>query len=281
MPTYSRKTLRQALGVLFIRDTYVGLTEFTFNSLTVGVAFGLNKLADTTLTTQSLYENATVRHVVMPSIDYRVASFNAGSGAVWSAQIAQGTVSYHDEFEIHSRLPATEKDLAIDDTIKRIRVRQEVGFMVTVDNEAFFTIEGVASPHYVSDVLDVYYFANPYGSLTRDKRYFQDVRIVTTASGRELRIKPTIMGSQQIILDAVLELTLGSDSTATLNLPDDRWVLAGAAARCYDLMIQTAPGQNAGELAKRRAEWAGEFTRLSGRFAGPWERKIRLNEVGE
>ncbi len=283
MPTFSNRQLRQILGTSYVGDTFVGVNEFTFPNLTYSGSFGLNQLIDLSLSGQNLYENATIRHIATgaasgSTFDYRVSSFNTGLGTFITTQFIQATVNNQDTFEVHTRLPPAQKDLAIDDALKSIRVRQEIGMMTGTGGAEFYDIEAAASPHYISDILDVYYFASPGGSLDRDQRRFDDVRMVNTGSGREIRVQPIIQGSQQIILDAILELTMGAGDTATITIPDDRWLLAGAAARCYNFMIQNTPGQNAGELAKRRAEWASEFTRLSGRFAPNYARKIRLEE---
>lgn len=284
MPVVSRKALRQTLGKVYIRDTIVATSPATAAS--VAQPYYSPLYADAGLAGQGLYQNATIRQsqiVVAPTPflenDYRVASFNAGSGGWVTQQIIQNTSwGSGSEFEVHSRISAAEKDLAIDETLKGIRVRQEVGIATGTAGADFFSIEGAASPNYITDLLDVYWFANPSGSLDRDLRHFTDFHLVMTATGREIRVAPAPGGSAQLVLDAILTLTLNSQSSATLNIPDDRWVLAGAAARCYDLLIANAPGQNAGELANRRGEWATEFTKLSSRFAPNYARTVRLEE---
>lgn len=279
MPVFSRKDLRQLLGMSYTRDIVFSKVPSLATPAFMNAIF-----ADSSLTGQSLYENASLRHITQTNIDadYRVSSFNTGSGAFVTSQlqVAFATLNVGDEFEVHSRLSALEKDRALDDTIKRIRVRQEVGISTGTGGPAFYSIESTTAPYRVVDVLDAYYFASPDGSMTRGQQRFDDIQIVTTGSGRELRISPALGSSQQIILDAILELTLNFGSQATINIPDDEWVLAGAAAKCYDLMIQNTPGQNAGELVNRRKEWAGRFSALSSRFAPyPYERKIRLGET--
>jgi len=241
MPVYSRRTLRQALGQSFLNDTILSTTNGTGNLNAVGGAFwNAGQFADTSLTNQNLYENATIEHHAIGAasgqdFDYRVSSFNTASGAFVTSMILQATISSGDSFEVHSRLEPGLKDLAIDDAIKRIRVRQEVGIMTGTAGLEYVSLEGAASPHYISRVEDAYYFASPLGSLFRDRRRLTDYEVVMTGSGREIRTDPILSGTQQLVIDAILELTLGASDFATVNIPDDRWVLAGAAAKAYDL----------------------------------------------
>jgi hypothetical protein len=274
MPVYSRKYLRQTLGKSYIRDTLATITD---TDALPNTPFNQRFSADVSLSGQGLYANSTI-YVTGPDDEYRCSSFNAGSGNWLTRQVLATVVASGSEFEIHSRLPATEKNLMLDETIKRLRVHQEVGFSTGTGGADFFNIEGAASPNYIVDVLDAYWFANPAGSLDRDMQRFDDIRLVLTGSGRELRVAPAPGGSAQVILDAILQMTLGQLSTATVNLPDDRWVLAGAAAGCYNLLIQNAPGQNVGNIEKQAQSWAREFIRLSGHFAPLYTRKIRLEE---
>ncbi len=278
MPVVSRKTLRLALGQSYLRDTITGNTALSLGTTTpIALTVLDSRQANLAYSGQNLYDSAFVR---VASTDYLVASFNAGSGAFVSQQIVFVAVASGTDYELSNRVSAADKDLMLDDTIQKIRIKQEVPLQSTQD-AMFYSIEGVASPHYVSRVLDAYYFANPSSSLARDLHRFKDLRVVMTGSGRELRVNPALGGSNQIIIEAILAPTLGSGDAATLNIPDMRWVLAGATARCYDLIIQTAPGQNEGNLAKRRAEWGGEFTRLTGRFAPLYDQKIRFGDPGE
>ena len=271
MPTFTRKQLRQRLGADYLGDTIVGTNTLIVAS---GVAAGAMDtiLADPSLSGEQVYVRAMLR---VASGDYRVASWNAASGAYVSQQLTIQPIASGADYELHQKLSANDKNRTIDDTVLRLRIRQEVAITAT-DNLTFYDISGAASPHSITDVLNVYYFVTPDGSLTRQENYLNDARLVMTASGQELRINPGLQGSQQIVLDAILTLTLQSGDAATINIPDERWLLAGASARCYGLMIQAAPGQQAGELRNRQMEWAAEFTRLSSRFAPNYERKIRL-----
>lgn len=276
MPTFSRKTLRQDLGTNYLRDTVLGNTSQSLNN---GVAFAVldSFQANADYSGQGLYQNAYIR---VASGDYLVGSFNAPSGAFVSAQLTVAAIASGSDYELSQRLSAVEKNRTIDNTLLETPIHQEVALSSTQDLQVY-SIEGVASPHYVSDVLDVYYFSNPTGTLNRSLRRFDDVRLVTTATGREVRVKPAIAGSQQIVLDAILTLTLGSGDGATVNIPSEDWILAGAAARCYDFLIQTAPGQNVGELRNRRAEWAAKRSRLSATYAPLIARKLRFEDPRE
>lgn len=243
--------------------------------------------ADTTLSGQNLYENATLRHLATTPLgsgqtyDYRVASMNVGSGAFVIGAVLQATVVVSDSFELHMRVAPAEKDLALDDTIKRLRVRQEVGIMSGTGGQTFVAIDTAASPHAITDVLDAYVFTTPLGSLSRGRANLNDLRMVMTPTGREIRFSGALGETQQLVLDAILELTLGASEFATINLPDDRWLLSGAAAKSIDLILQSAPGQNSGGLQERRKEFAQAFSRLSVRFMPMMEHRIRLEDPVE
>jgi len=243
-----------------------------------GAVFNNPRFIDPGLAGQGLNVNANIWHLT-GAYDYRVASFNAASGQYVTGQFIEATIAVGDEFYFYSRPSTTEKNAAIDETLKRLSFQQEVGIPTGTAGADFFSIEGAASPHYIADVLDAYWFANPAGSLDRDLRRFDDFRLVTTATGREVRVSPAPGGSAQLVLDAILNLTLGLAEAATINLPDDdRWLLSGAAVNCYNLLLQNAPGQNAGNLETRRSDWARIFTDLSGKRKPEDARKVRLGE---
>jgi hypothetical protein len=135
-----------------------------------------------------------------------------------------------------------------------------------VDGLHVYTLDGAASPHLILDVLDAYWFATPSGSLGKGKQSFTDTGVVMTATGRELWVEPALGASMQVVLDAVLTLTLGAADTATVNMPvDDRWLLNMAAAKAMDFLIRKAPGQNRGQLVQDRADFAAQVTRLAPR----------------
>ncbi len=260
MPTFSRATLRQLLTTDYLRDGLVGNLTASWGVASVNLIDTTQ--ADLSMSGQNLYARSWVRH---NGATYRVASFNTGTGCFVTLQSAPTTVVSGGAYEVHFSLPPEDKDRALNDAVKRVRVRREVG-LSSVDGLHSYTLDGCASPNTVLDVLDAYYFANPSDSLTRDQRSLSEFQVVTTATGRELRISPALGQSVQLVLDCVLTLTLGAADTATINVPDDRWLLSGAAAKAYDLLIRKAPGQNRGELVKDRAEFAAAWTRLSTRF---------------
>lgn len=296
MPVFSRKQLRRNLGLFFIKDTThiyqynsainVNGGTGTIPANTGSINVSNNEFADLSLSGQDLYQGAWIylegSTAISDTLDnwwqYRVATFNAGSGSFISWQFAKDNHNPNGDFEIHQKVSPHSKNQAIDDTLQRIRIRQEVGIN-TVDGALVYTIDGAASPNYLEKILDVHLMANPNNSLDLDLRHMQDWQVVTTATGRELRLKWGVKGSQQIVFDAILIPSLGSGENATINLPDERWILAGAAMRCYDFMIQNAPGQQVSQLMQRRAEWAAEYTRLSAKFMPTYEEPIRLHDV--
>jgi hypothetical protein len=210
---------------------------------------------------QALYQRAYLR---VASADYRVGSFNFMSGAWCTAQLAQQPIASGADYEVHERLSATELDRCIDDVLKGIRVEQEVTINA-LPGLTYYSIDGAASPHTVVDVGQVYFFADPSNSTNRDRRDLSQFSIVTTGSGRELRLPTALGGSQQIVLDALLELTLMADDASTITLTNSDWLTWGAAAQAYNLIIQRTPGQESTLLEKRRAEAARMFTKLAAR----------------
>lgn len=211
---------------------------------------------------QNLYQRGWLKHNGMQQ---RVASFNVLTGGFSGLQYAPTLVLSGATYEFGSLLPQSDKDIALNDVVNRIRVLQEVG-LITLDGNHLYTISGAASPHHIEAVLDAYYFVNPTGSLSRGLSRLNNWEIVTTATGQELRIDPALAQSQQIVMLSLLAITLGASDTATINIPDQRWVLSGAAAKCFDLLIRKTPGQSRGQYALDRKEFAATFTRLSQTF---------------
>lgn len=288
MPVYSKRQLRQSLAQRYIKDMPnfpAQLAGFATGVGTSPITVGNNFFADIGQAGQGLYQNAwlylegsTPNGIACSIIyQYAVGSYNAGSGAFISTAVALTDHASVSHWELHTRVSPYDKDAAIDDTIKRIRIRQEVAFP-TVDQVLFYPIDGTASPFVIDRVLDVHVFANPSGTLDRDVRHVDDWQIVTTATGNEIRLLHALQGSQQIIFDAILIPSLNGEM-ATINIPDERWILAGAAARCYDFMIQAAPAQQVAILQQRRQEAAMEFSRLTTRFAPVVTKPVRLNDV--
>jgi len=163
MPIVSRQSLRRTLGQVHVRDTYVG--ELTASSSVAGYAINVvdYATANLALSGQNAYVGAWLR---IFGNDLRVASFNVGSGAYVSTEFGafMGVPSVGTPYERHEVLSPTEKDRALDDSIKRLRVRREVA-IDTVEGAHTYTM-----PDGVQDILGWYYFASPAGSLDRVRR---------------------------------------------------------------------------------------------------------------
>lgn len=272
MPTFSRKSLRQSLGLNHLRDTQVGTTTATGPA--VVDQFG----ADTSFSGQVLYERSWLKHNGM---ELRVATFNVGSGAYLSGMVLGTLVLSGSEYERHDLVRPSEKDRAIDDAVKRMRLRREVG-LPSVDGAFYYAIDFAATPALIvdeSDVMDVYYYANPTNSLNRDRRQLDNWDVERTGSGLELRIAPRLSGSYQIVLDALITLTLGSADTATINIPDERLVLFGAEAQCWHALAKTAPGTQRESYVKSRDEAARAYSDLAAKFKRPVERNLQFDRV--
>lgn len=231
--------------------------------------------SDLSLSGQGVYVGATIRFA---GTDLRVASFNVATGA-YVAQNAGGGYSAANavsgaEYERHEMLPPADKDRAIDETVKRLWVRQEVA-IDSVEKARIYPL-----PDGVIDVLDCYYVASPAGTLDRDRRRLTRFDTVVTLTGVELRIDPALMASQQIVLDAITSVSLGTADYATVNVPDERLVLFGAEAQCWDLMVRRAPRGTADEYRALRNEAARQFNLLSARFKVPVDRPLRLHDPG-
>lgn len=271
MPVFSRKSLRQNLGLNNLRAAYVGTTTATGPA--VVDQFG----ADTSFSGQTLYERSWVKH---NSMEMRVASFNVGSGAYTTGMVLGTLVLSGAEYERWDLLRPSEADRALDDAIKRTRIRREVGFP-SVDGVLFYAIDTAASPAVIvnpEDVLDAYYYANPTNSLDRDRRAFAQWDVEQTATGMELRFYPAVSGSYQVVMDALVTLTLGSADNATVNIPDERLILFGAEAQCWHLLAKSAPGTVRASYAQSRDEAARAYSDLAAKFKRPVARNIQFDQ---
>ena len=211
-----------------------------------------------------------------------MASFNVGSGAYFSMDqgayfpngLASGT-----SYERHDLIPSLDKDRALDDAVQRVRVRQEVG-ITTLSGAVFYDLDAAASPHRIADVLDAYVWSDPSNTGNRDKRLFRTApRVVPTATGVELRIDTALDLSSLLVVDALLELTLGAGDAATITVPDERLVLSGAAAKCWDLLAQRSPGTQVAVYELRRDKAAQQFSDLSARYKPPTARRLGFSDV--
>lgn len=260
MPVVSRSRLRQQLGLTKLRDTFVGTTTFSPNLGAGSAAVVMaSRLANPAFSGRGMYEGSTFR---IFGVDYHVASYNVGSGALISAQLAATVVGSGATFEHNKKISGDEKDRAIDGIVGHLWARQELPVNV-VDGRLDYSIGSGFK------IFDSYYFASPAGSGSRDPQKLPiATQIVTTATGRELRLtKGTTLGSgQQIILDAQVRASLGATDTATVSIPDEDWLLTGAAARCFQALVVDSPGKEAGKYQDLANAYAREFNRGIIRF---------------
>jgi hypothetical protein len=276
MPVFSRQALRRALGVSWLHDTILGIT--TFSAATAAPQVMDTAYGDPSLSGHNLYAGGWLRHAAS-LLDFRVASFNAASGAFISTSVLGGAPAPSGTtFEIAGLLPPADKDRALDDAVARIRVRQEVG-ITTLSGAVFYDLDTAASPHRIADVLDAYVWANPGDVADRGKRVFATpARVVPTATGVELRIDTALDLSHLLVVDALLGLTLGAAEAATVNLPDERLVLAGAAAKCWDLLAQRSPGTQVAVYERRRDDASRQFSDLAARYKPPTAKRLSLDD---
>lgn len=279
MPAFSRQALRRALGQSWLRDTYVGATtgSFAYSSFSLNILD--NTQANLALSGQALYAGAWLRVAggVAPSVqDLRVATFNVGSGAYLAQELGpalSNPIASGTSYERHELVSPADKDRALDDAVQRIRVRQEVA-LTALSGVQYYPLDAAASPHRITTVLDAYAFAAPGDPGDRDKRVLAPpAQAVQTGTGLELRLAGAV-ASGQIVLDALLELTLGAGEAATVNLPDDRLVLAAAAARCWDMLASRSPGTQTAVYEQNRDDAAAEFSRLSARYKPATARRL-------
>lgn len=263
MAVFSRKQLRQRLGVDLLRDTYVGINTA---SLAASVSTGLIldfALADPSFSADTRYARAWAKHNGMV---YRAATFNFASGAFVSAQVAPTTTVAGGEYEIHELIDPRDKDRALDWSIDRLWVRQEVA-IAAVDGQFHYSIG-----YEFGRVFDWWVNDSPNDITTRGKRTFvaQQPEIRVTGSGRELRLYGALSGSQQIVLDAEVRLTLGTQDTATINLPDNAYeqmVLYGAEAQCWEMIAKRASAQDRRAYLTNAQRASAAYSRLSQRFS--------------
>jgi hypothetical protein len=195
-------------------------------------------------------------------VSYRVATWNTGSGAFLGPQTIINAIVSGADFELTEKLSPEEMDRAIDETILNLPVKREVG-IPTVEGATFYTLDAAASPNTIRSILEVYYYADPSNSLNRDRREFTQHEILMTATGLELRIPGGLTASQQIILESLLQLSLGVGDAATVNLPDEETILWGAAARCYDLMLRGVAGDARSALLQDRRDAVRQYNVLA------------------
>ncbi|MCK9602441.1 MAG: hypothetical protein M0R06_25570 [Sphaerochaeta sp.] len=274
MSIYNRRTLRQSLGRDWLHDTIIGQTSGSWGTTAGSLNIVDRNQADPTASGEQLYYRHWLRllgsagHIQ----DVRVGSFNTGSGAYLAAVTAATTIYSGMPFEVHGIISPADKDRAIDAVIRDVRYRQELAIWA-IDQGHIYSLGAD-----VLDVIDVRYFSDPTDSLSRGEGHPHWFRFEQTASRNELRIAPSLLPSYQLVIDAILAPSLGAGDLATVNLPSDEWALSGAAARCYWMLEQRAPGQETSKYKERRQEAAREYTRLSNRFQPIIARKVQLDE---
>jgi hypothetical protein len=251
----------------------VGQTSGSWGTQAGSINIVDSSQADPTASGEQLYYRHWLRLLGSAGViqDLRVASFNTGSGAYLSAQTLATAIYSGMPFEVHAMLPPDEMDQAITDVISDLRTRREIALWALPEGHIYSLGPDVL------DVLEARYLTDPAASLDRGEHALAWWKVEQTATRYEIRIDPSLVASQQLVLDAITSLSLGAGDLATVNLPSDEWVLAGAAARCYWLLDQQAPGQSAAYEARRR-EAARRFTALSTRFQPVVTRRIRLDE---
>lgn len=262
MSVFTRRELRQRLGRDLLRDTYVGT-----NTASLGANQGSAYIIDTTLANPDFSNNVQYTRVWAKhnGMVLRSASFNFGSGAFITAQSNPTTVVNGGQWELHELISPNDKDRAIDWAMNRVWLRQEVAFSA-VDGLMFYS-----SGYEFGQVFDWYVFADPTGSADRAKMRFvaQRPEVRLTGSGRELRLAGGLQGSQQVVLDAEVRLTLGTQDTATVNLPSEHYehmVLYAAESQCWEMLSKRAPAQDRRAYLQNAQRAAAAYSRLSARF---------------
>jgi hypothetical protein len=274
VPIYSRLALRTEANQK-LNDLYIGAVGSGPNiAMGASVFFLDNTQSDPSGSGQVQDLRAYIRHA---GVTYRCASFNFASGAWVTAQLAATTVGSGDRFDVSKLLDPKQMDLCIDRTVSRLRMRFEVP-LASTDGAQFYNIDSAASPQTIKTVLEAYYWASPTATANRDARRFRWYGTEQTATGMELRIDPPISGSLTIIMDAILDMTLGSTDAATLNFGHDSPIVWGAINQALDLVIQRAPGQEAGRYKERRQEAAAMWNALSAKFMPLVDRQIMFDE---
>jgi hypothetical protein len=272
-PVISRRDLRQALGQDYLGDTIVGNITASWGT-TGGLQIIDSDLADTTASGESLYFRHWIRVLGTLGViqDVRVGSFNTGSGALISGISSATTIMSGFPYEIHGLLDPNEKDRAITNIIKRLRI-QLPHSIPSVESQHRYSV----GPE-ILDVLDVSFYADPTGSLNQKECGVSWWGTNFTGSLREIIVKPSLPASTYLVIRAITALTLGANDLATINIPSTDWILSGAAARCFWLLEQKAPGKEGKIYREHRAEMAREHTRLSSKFQPFVTRRIMLDE---
>lgn len=267
-PIFARKTLRQSLGRDLLRDTLVGNTSGSCGAAGSGYVIDRSQ-ANAAFSGEDLYSRA---YLLVNSMDLRVATFNVASGAWVSWVTLSANVPSGGEYEVHELISPADKSRAIDWVLHETPVRQEVPVAAVANQKHYSWPSGVRK------VLDAWYYADPDSSLDRLKGRFSWWGNAATASGREVRIEPALLGSYQIILDAITTLTLGALDAATVNLESDRWLLYGAEAQCWEMASKRAPGEEASTYRGNARRAAAKYRQLTSRWAPQGDSKLKFDD---
>lgn len=269
-PVFQRKYLRQTLGQSYLHDTLVSNTTASCGADVNAYAMD-SRQADASLLggDATTYQRSYLR---VNGMDLRVASFNCASGTYVTAQMMGTFVPAGAEYEVHELLSPADKDRAVDGTVRRLTTRQEFP-IPTVGGTKFYALD----PRVVR-VLDAYYYADPGSGVDRGKRRLAWFGTRATGSGNEIRIEPALPDNQQIVLDAVLTLTLGPADTDVIDLPSEEWVLRGAEARCWDMLCKHAPGTETAQYRANRSAAVVAFNRQSALHAPQIDSKLGFDD---
>lgn len=271
METSSRRSLRQKLGQWYLRDTIVGETTGCWGATASFTVWAAN-LADLTLSGEQLYQRAVIRLLDGSSNlqDVRVASFNTGSGAFLTLMVGATTIASGTAYEIHTLLSPSEKDQALTYVSERLRTGEEYPINA-IDGLSVYTVDP-----FVRDIQNVRIAAYPVESHNmRDVAWWK--LSVASFGNQYLEIRPAPVASERIVVDAIVNRGLETDEQDTIYLPNEDWLLSGAAAHCYWLLERRAPAQNVKPFQDARRELALRFQRLSRRYQPHVERKIQLD----
>jgi hypothetical protein len=267
VPVVQRKQLRQALGRSYLRDTTVSTLTMTGAAITATVYIIDSTVRDPLLFDDTMYQRAWIK---THGFQFRIASFNCYSGAFIGAILYATTVASGAEYEMHTLIPPDEKDRAIDDAVKMMKFRQEVPVAGVANMQVY------AIPDNVVEIYGVSYADS--NASARSYSDFASWGTAMTGSGREIRVDPAITASQNLVIDALIEPTLGSADTATMWLPSDDWILSGAAVRAYWMLEAKAPGQQGATYRVRRQELTRRFNSLQHYYRPQVNQPIRMED---
>lgn len=280
MPSFSRKSLRQALAYQ-MNDLVLGTITHSWTNVGGDIRFYDWTKSDTSLSGSDPYAGAYINltgSLLRNGGDCRVASFvEAGFPNTYflSVQYAGPTSppSGH-EYEVHSLMKSYLKDLALDDAIKRTRVAREVS-VPSVDGAHFYDLDTALSGMRVVRVMDAWAYTNPNGSLDRGKAGLINWEVAATGSGLEMRIEPSLGASQSLVLNAVLEMTLPMNDLATVDVPDERMILYAAEVYAWNLLSKQSPGSQVQAYIAHRDTAARELSRLAALYKSSVARSIQ------